>query len=314
MPTITQLEYLVAVGRTRHFGNAARECHVSQPSLSAQIHKVEEELNVVVFDRSMQPVKVTDRGRSVLEQARVVLREHQRIFELSRKGGALSGGFHLGVIPSLSPYVVPLFVETFSIKFPGIELKITELKTEDIIKELAEERMDAGLLVTPLHEKSLNEQPLFYEPFLAFVSENRALINKQRVQDSDLDGSSVWLLDEGHCFRDQVIRICGRKDRNEVLKNVKFSSGSLETLINLVRRGKGYTLLPWLATLHLTKNEKLKNLKQFTVPTPTREVSLVTSRSVLKKEVLDALGAEIRNSIPAALREMQGEKNEVIDI
>lgn len=314
MPSITQLEYLVAVSRNLHFGKAARECHVSQPSLSAQIHKLEQELGVVVFDRSRQPVKVTKAGERVVEQARQVLREHARLIQIGLDKGKLSGNFHLGVIPTLASSVIPLFVESFAAKYPDVNLTIGEYKTEDMIFELLSDRIDAGIVVTPLHEPGIAESVLFREPFFVFCAREHALAKKKQVRDSDIDGSSAWLLEEGHCFRDQVIRVCSLKDRNEVLDNVHFASGNLETLINLVRRGRGFTLLPFLSTVHLSASDKKTHLREFVQPVPTREVSMVFSRDVLKRDIIDSLIAEIKANIPATLRELQSKKSSVIEI
>jgi len=314
MPSITQLEYVLAVNRTRHFGRAAEECHVSQPSLSAQVQKLEDELNIVVFDRSKSPVKVTKDGFALIESAKSVLREHKKLFEIGKDGRELSGSFTLGVIPTLSSYVIPLFVENFSKKYPAVDLKITELKTEAIVQELHDDRIDAGLLVTPLHEPGLVESRLFYEPFYAFVSDLHELKNRKQLKESDLEEFPIWLLAEGHCFRDQVIRMCSRKNRNEVLKNVHFSSGSLETLINLIRKGRGYTLLPYLATQSLRTKEVKENLIKFVTPIPTREVSLVQNRNVLKKGIKDAIQNEILKGLPKELKAMQGKRFDVIEI
>jgi len=314
MPTISQLEYILAVYKTRHFGRAADECHVSQPSLSAQIQKVEDELGVIIFDRSKKPIMVTDKGKLIIDQAKQVLKEHQKFFEINRETNVLSGSFHLGVIPTLAAYVVPLFIESFSQKYPHVTLKISEYKTQDIVSALYEDHLDAGLLVTPLYDKALIERKLFLEPFYIFASDNHELYKKKFVKDNELDANSVWLLEEGHCFRDQVIKVCSLRNKNPVLMNVSFESGNLETLINLIRKGRGYTLLPYLATLHLSEEEKRKNLKKFQKPIPTREVSLVYSRSFLKQEIIDALENEIVDHLPKDLKHFKSVQSEIIDI
>lgn len=314
MPTITQLQYLLSVSETGHFGRAAEECHVSQPSLSAQIQKVEEELGLIIFDRSKKPILVTEAGKRILEQARRVIHEHKQIFNVVHDSGEIAGDFHLGVIPTLAPYVVPLFVEQFAAKYPKVNLKISEFQTATILRMLHEDSIDGGLLVTPLGDDRLIERSLFYEPFYVFTSKTHAFFKRKTLKETDLDSSSVWLLDEGHCFRSQVLRLCSSKNRNQVLDSVAFASGNLETLINLVRRGKGFTLLPHLATLNLHKEEISKNLKKFTRPIPTREVSLVHSRSFLKEGILDALADCIMENVPKELTALKRGHLDVVDI
>lgn len=313
MPSITQLEYIVAVDQLKHFGRAARECNVSQPSLSAQIQKVEDELDSIIFDRSKKPVITTDQGLKIVQQAKTILSEHRKLFQLSGNSEEVSGNFHLGVIPTLSSYIIPLFIESFSQTYPRVKLKVSEYKTQDIISMLYDDKLDGGLLVTPLNDGKIIERSLFLEPFYAFISKNHKLSSRKFIKDEELDSESVWLLNEGHCFRDQVIKVCSLKDKNQVLKNVNFESGNLETLKNLIRRGKGYTLLPHLATLNLTTAETNDNLKRFKQPIPTREVSLVHSRSFLKEAIISALIEEILANIPSELRSVKKAQIDIID-
>lgn len=314
MPTLTQLEYILAVHQLKHFGRAANECHVSQPSLSAQIQKVESELEITIFDRSKKPILTTKQGLRLVEQAKKVLAEHKKIFEISHDSKQISGPFHLAVIPTLSNDIIPLFVEVFSKKYPEVQLKISENKTEDIIKLLMADEIDAGLLVTPLEDVRIEEIPLFLEPFFAFVSSSHELCKRKTLKESDLEENSIWLLDEGHCFRNQVMRVCDMKNRNGVLKNVSFESGSLETLKNLIRKGSGYTLLPYLSTLNLPLTEKEKNLKKLTRPIPSREVSLVHGKTAFKTAIISALKDEIIASLPEELKGFKKNHLEVIDI
>ena len=212
MPTITQLEYILAVSRMKHFSRAAIECHVSQPSLSAQIQKVEEQLGFVIFDRSKNPVLVTRKGEEFISQAKNVLREHRKLLCIQSESKELKGTFNLGVIPTLSASIIPLFIEQFSKKYPGVYLSISEYKTEEILSRLYDDRLDGGLLVTPLYDDKIIERSLFFEPFYVFVSESSDLYNRKTVKDEDLRGDEIWLLNEGHCFRDQVLRLCATKN------------------------------------------------------------------------------------------------------
>ena len=314
MPSLTQFEYILAVDELKSFSRAARKCHVSQPSLSAQIQKAEDELDIVIFDRSKKPILTTRNGQQVIEQAKNLLKEYRKVFDIKNDTGELSGDFHLGVIPSLAPYIVPLFIRAFSKKYPLVKLSISEYKTEDIVEALYEDRLDAGLLVTPLNDNKIIERSLFYERFFVYTSLNHPLAKKKTVNDTDLDSLSVWLLEEGHCFRDQVIKLCSIGRRKNVLENIKFSSGSLETLMKLIRQGDGYTFIPELATMDLTKADQNKYIRKFKKPIPTREVSLVHSRSFLKQEIIDALQDEILDSLPKEIRSLKRDGITVIDI
>ena len=314
MISITQLQYILAVHKLKHFGRAASECHVSQPSLSAQIQKAEHQLGFIIFDRSKKPIIVTELGKKFINQARVVLQEHQRLSEIKNSLDKPSGEFHLGVIPTLSPYLVPLFIESFSKKFPDIQLKISELQTQNIIHKLYDDELDGGLLVTPLKDDKIIERALFLEPFYAFASKGHPLLKKKILKESDLESDDIWLLDEGHCFRDQVIRFCSLGKTHQVLKNVGFSSGSFETLINLIRKSEGYTLLPHLATTNLFPTELKNNLRKFSRPIPTREVSLVHSRSFLKEEIIEVLIQEILDHLPPELINIKAGQAQIIDI
>ena len=193
MATITQLQYILAVNKHKHFGNAAKECHVSQPSLSAQIMKLEDELGYMIFDRSKQPLLLTDIGRKFVEQANEVLKEHKKLFEIGRSNEEPAGNFYLGVIPTLSPYLIPLFLESFSRKYPKVDLKIGEFKTEEIIARLHNDELDGGLLVTPYNDPKIFEKILFYEPFYVFTSPKNALSQRKVDNNADLDTGSVWL-------------------------------------------------------------------------------------------------------------------------
>ncbi len=314
MPTITQLEYILAVNETKNFSRAAKSCHVSQPSLSAQIQKVEDELDIILFDRSKKPIITTAKGLDVVDQAKAIIKEHKKIFDIKNDSGELKGDLHIAIIPSLAPYLIPLFIKSFSQNHPKVNLKISEYKTEDILSSLYDDSIDAALLVTPLYDDRVIERSLFFEQFLVYTSTKHSLAKKKSVTQKDLDTKSAWLLEEGHCFREQVLKVCSLKKKNRVLKNVNFSSGSLETLINLIRQGSGYTLLPELATSHLPKDEREKQLKKFRKPIPTREVSLVHSRSFLKQDIIDALQETIISSLPKNIKSLKRTNIEVIDI
>jgi LysR family transcriptional regulator, hydrogen peroxide-inducible genes activator len=303
MPTITQLQYIVTVEKLRHFGNAAKACHVSQPSLSAQIHKVEAEVGLTIFDRGKKPVIPTEKGKLFISQAKVLLREHDKLIQISKEqAGELSGDFRLGIIPTLAPYVLPLFIEEFSTRFPKVNLRVDEMKTDTCITELKQDKIDAAIAATPLVESSLFEKILFYEPFYLYVGSDHNLGSRKRVSESDLDANEMWLLQDGHCLRTQVVKFCSLKSPKGVFRNIQFEGGNLETLRYLVKKSQGYTLLPHLFARTLPENEQRTMLKPFESPAPTREVSLVYHRDQWKADILHAVQSTIMESLPPDLR------------
>lgn len=314
MPTITQLEYLVAVDEEMHFGRAARRCFVSQPSLSAQIQKLEEELDQVIFDRSKKPILVTEVGRDVIQQARVVLKEHRRIQSIAMAGATTpKGDFSLAVIPTLSPYLIPRFVPEFAKNYPDVMLKLRERQTDDIIRGLLDDTLDAGLLVTPLADDRLIERHLFFEPFHLYVSPGHPLQKVESVSEQDLSTGDLWLLGEGHCFRDQTLRICSNRGQKKVLPNIDFESGNLETLRHMVRDSKGYTLLPQLALSEIPSLERSEHVRPFCDPQPTREVSLVYSRSFFKEKIVSALEHCILDHLADGLTSLKRQDVDIIE-
>jgi LysR family hydrogen peroxide-inducible transcriptional activator len=314
MATLTQLEYLVAVDRYRHFGKAAKACHVSQPTLSMQLHKMEDEYGITFFDRSKQPILPTQEGLSVIEQAKAVLREMGKLDYFCRnRDQRPTGEFKLALIPTIAPYLLPLFLGSFAKRYPEVKLSIEELTTEAIIEALGSDRLDAGILATPLHIDSLVEKPLFYEPFWLYVSDKHPLSKQSQVSEDKLDAKDLWLLSEGHCLRNQIVRVCSLRGKPGIFPNVQIESGSLETLIHLVEQGHGYTLLPELATRALHRLKK-NLLKPFSNPNPSREVSLVCRRTQYKQPILEALAAEVLRHLPTDLPRERSKKIEVIRI
>ena len=312
--TLTQLEYILAVNKFRHFGKAARSCFVTQPTLSMQLQKLEDELGVVIFDRSKSPILATSEGERIIDQARVIIREEKRLLDLVQQSkDELAGEFRLAVIPTLSTYILPLFLQDFIEKHPKLDLIIEEAKTEEIVVMLGEDEMDAGLLVTPLNDDTLIERVLFYEPFYLFVAPEHPLAKRKKVREDDLDLKEIWLLNKGNCFRDQVLNICSEsKEEDEIGGNIRFESGNLETLKNMVLTSSGYTVLPHLAVGQLS-SQKRKLIREFHPPVPTREVSLVCARSVLKERAIDALEETILKRLPKALEAIDPRDVEVVE-
>jgi len=297
--TLIQLEYIVAVDTYRHFGKAADSCHVTQPTLSMQIHKLEEQLGVTLFDRQKQPIVPTETGKRVIDQARKTLHESRKIEEMIKmEKGEMTGALSIGIIPTLSPYLLPLFINSFLERYPDVHLNVEELVTEEILKRLKNEELDLGLLVTPLDESSLRVRTIFNEEFVAYVSHRSGLFKKEKLTYEDLETSELLLLNEGHCFREQVLTICQHYHQRD--SRFRYESGSLEALKRLVDKHGGITLLPALATLDMDSSS-IKHLRYFETPVPTREVSLVSHSNFLKMRIAEALYNEIHESIPEYL-------------
>ncbi|AWV99032.1 LysR substrate-binding domain-containing protein [Arcticibacterium luteifluviistationis] len=295
---IQQLEYLLAVDQHRHFARAAEACSVTQPTLSMMIQKLEDELGLKVFDRSRQPVCPTDAGENLINQARQILLEVKRFEEIASTANNYIGGeLRVGVIPTIAPYLLPLFIQAFVEKYSDVKLKISELITEQILFKLDKGELDVGILVAPENDKTIKEIHLYNEAFVVYTPKK---FDKEYLLAEDIDVNKLLLLEEGHCFRSQIMKFC--ELRKQVTNKVEYTSGSLETLRYLADKHLGITILPELATLHLTK-EQLKNVKQFAAPKPVRKVSLVTKRDFVKKRLVEVLSESIKVSLPQPLHE-----------
>ncbi|MBL0910749.1 MAG: hydrogen peroxide-inducible genes activator [Bacteroidia bacterium] len=304
--TVLQLEYIIAVYRHQNFTEAAASCNVTQPTLSMQIQKAEEELGIRIFDRSRQPVRPTREGEKIIEQALIALQEVRKISELAQiHHDVAEGEISVGIIPTLAPYLIPLFLADFLEKNPKIRLNLFELTTETIIRKLKDESLDAGILATPLEDTDLLEEPLFYEPFALYLPADHKLRKRKTITSSDIDLDELWLLNEGHCFRDQVINLCKHSGGETYFPNLRFQSGSLETLRKLVDRNYGYTILPELATKDFNGKDLMK-LRYFKSPQPSREISMVTLQGRGERLVLQSLAHSIAQSVPAHMRRKAG--------
>ncbi|NEU09001.1 LysR family transcriptional regulator [Flavihumibacter sp. R14] len=309
--TLVQLEYLVALDTHRNFVQAAEKCFVTQPTLSMQIQKLEEQLGVMLFDRSKQPVVPTAIGTEIIEQARVILKESGKLNEIiSERKGDISGELKLGIIPTIAPYLLPQVIVNFMNKYPAVQLIIWEYTTEQIIQYLKSGLLDCGILSTPVDDNSLNETPLFYERFVTYISSSNELLKKKLIKAGEINPEDVWLLNEGHCMRNQVLNICQRKKAASG-KQFEYNTGSVETLKRMVDLNNGLTILPELAISDLTA-EQLERVRHFKAPEPTREISIVTHRNFLKRNLISTLQKEIIEIIPKQMRSKK--KREVIDI
>ncbi len=307
--TLIQLKYVLAVDTHRHFAAAAESCFVTQPTLSMQINKLEKELDVLIFDRSKHPVEPTDIGKEIIAQARIAIREANRIEETVKGSkGMVAGDFKLGIIPTVSTNLRPRFLSDVMKKYPEIHLRIEELQTEQILERLDRDQLDAGILATPLEKSGVIEEPLYYEPFMAYIPEGHRLQNEEFVLHSELRLSDMLLLKNGHCFRDSVVNLCEAAfpDKAGSDKALEFQSGNFETLIRLANSGFGMTLLPYLMALDLSEEER-KYIKPIEHPQPTREISIVYSRAQLKINMINLIAEEIKASVPKKLLDPQSE-------
>ncbi len=299
---LQQLEYIVAVDTWRNFSAAAEKCHITQPTLSMMIHKLEIELGIQLFDRSKQPVITTDVGKDIILQARRILDEVRRVYEIGHNyKGEVKGELRIGIIPTLSPYLLPLFLNNFLKKYPQVKVKIMELTTQQIVDKLTTQLLDAGILATPLNISSISENPLFYEEFVVYTSAQESGIKKKYVLAEDIDVDRLWLLEEGHCLRSQVINLCELKKKETEAHNLDYEAGSIETLKKIVDMSRGITILPELAVREFTKSQ-LTQLHYFKPPAPVREISLVTYHHFIKTRLIEALKEEILKTIPEKMR------------
>ena len=312
--TLTQLEYAVALETYGSFVAAAEKRFVTQPTLSMQIQKLEEELGLKLFDRSSQPIRVTPQGRPVLEQAKIVLREAGRIADIIHaEKNSTTGVLRLGIIPTVAPYLIPLFVKSMGEKFPGLRLEISELTTSVILERLKNDQLDCGLMATPPPDPELSAIPVYYEAFVAYVSPSHPLFKKSVLKQEDLEQAELWIMNEGHCFRSQVLQICREQIQRKENRPFTYEAGSIETLKRLVELHDGYTLLPELSVKDFPMKQ-MKMVRYFKEPEPLREISLITGKHFVKYALLSALKEEIRAAVPAKMTESRGKKIPVTEI
>ena len=310
--TLVQFEYIVAVDTYRSFVLAAEKCFVTQPTLSMQVQKLEDTLGVKLFDRSKQPVSPTEIGIEIIAQARILLAESEKIKEIiTDRQKELAGELKVAIIPTVSPYILPKLLHGFIEKYPQVKLIIWEQTTEQIIQQIKLGTIDCGILSTPLHESTLKEIPVFYENFVAYVSKNSKLSKKKSIVPEDIDMEEIWILNEGHCMREQVLNICQRRKATKGFQHFEYNTGSVETLKRMVDENNGATILPELALSELN-DKQLDKVRYFKEPEPAREVSIVVQNNYLKRRMIEALKAEILELIPKRMKSRK--KKEVIDI
>lgn len=297
--TLTQLKYTLAVAEQGNFTLAAEKCFVTQPTLSMQVQKLEEELDIELFNRKAKPITLTAVGEKIIAQAKVILEEAKRMNDVvATERGVVEGHFRIGIIPTVMPTLLPLFLNTFIKKFPKVNLKIEELNTASIVEELSTGKLDAGIAATPLDHPQLIEKPLYYEPFVGYTPKSHPLSCIKKLEVEDLEKMDILVLEDGHCFREHVLNLCQTTRKS---KSFDLKSGSFETLIRLANEGMGMTLLPYLQTRALSEKDK-ENLRYFESPEPAREISMIYSKNLLKIPIIEALSETIEAVLRGAIQ------------
>ena len=298
--TITQLHYVLAVAEHQNFTKAAENCFVTQPTLSMQVQKLEDELGVQIFNRNTKPIKLTQVGQKIVAQAKNIVAEADRINDIvDQEKGFIGGEFKLGIIPTVMPTLLPMFLKTYIKRYPKVKLKIEELNTDEIIQRLNDGHLDAAIAATPLKIEDIKERALFYEPFVGYIPPNHRLSDKKTIEVSDLDINDMLLLEDGHCLREGVLNLCKTLNKPED-ESFQLESGSIEMLVKLANEGMGMTLLPYLNTLDLKEKER-QNLHFFSTPSPAREVSLIYNKTELKIQIIEAIHSAISAIIRGAI-------------
>ncbi len=290
-----QLEYIIALDRHRNFVRASEASFVTQPTLSAMVLKLEEELGVRIFDRSKQPIVPTSEGVMVLNYARDIIDKASELKEsLLRFNDDPVGDFRIGVIPTVASSLLPVFLSGFLKSYPSINLIVSELTTATIIDKLGRDELDAGIIATPVESVKLTEYPVYREEFMLYGRE--AGFSEGLVSIDDIDLSRLWLLEEGHCLRMQVVNLCDMRGGNKLHPNLQYQAGSLESLRRLVDSNGGYTVLPALSTIDLTDNQR-KNLRRFEPPVPARQISVVSMRTWKCRRHIELMAAAISGAV-----------------
>ncbi len=307
--TLQQLEYIVAVYRTRHFVKAAEACGVTQPTLSAMIQKLEAELDVKLFERSSQQVMPTAIGKVVVEQAWKVLNRARKLKDIvAEEKKSLTGTFRLGILPTIAPYLLPRFFPRLMRENSSLEIRVVEMKTAYIRRAIDRGEIDAAVMVDTGDLDDYALTTLFYEQFFAYVSPSDQLSAKKSIKTSDLSNELLWLLDEGHCFRDQLVKYCQLKAAKT--SQSAYSLGSIETFMRIVENGQGVTFIPELATMQLTPTQK-ELVRPFAIPIPTREVVIATSKAFVRKSLLDMIVGQIRKSVPEKMLKLNNTEQRI---
>lgn len=311
---IQQLEYIIAVDNHRHFAKAAEASFVTQPTLSMMIQKLEDELGIKIFDRSQLPVQPTAIGVQIINQARVIVSQVKQVKEIiQEEKGIVQGVFRIGIIPTIAPYLLPKMMKVHDENGYDIVLVIEETTTGQIIEKLMNGALDGAILATPLKHEKIAEYPIYYERFYAYVSPREtSLYAKKELEEDDLNINRLWLLEEVHCFRNQILRLCSMRKRKSSHSLFSYEAGSINTLINIVDNNSGLTIIPEMAIEDLNENQK-RNVRPLKGISAVREISLITRKEFLRERVLDIIISEVKKAVPHELLNPELKKH-VVDI
>lgn len=297
--TLQQLLYIVETANEGSFYKAADKCFVTQPTLSIQVKKLEDEIGIVIFKRTSKPLKITEQGEMIIAKARAILDDMNTLENFAKKEHlSIDGDFKIGIIPTLATFILPIFIKNFSKNYPDTKFNIQEMHTKNLIKSLQSEEIDIGILVTPLHEKTIREIPLFNERFLVYTSKSHQLYSKNRIKLNDLTENGLLILEEGHCFRNQTLEICKLSKLKD--NKITYQSGSIETLMRIVDLNYAYTLVPELSVL----NKKSDMIKEFEEPVPVREVSIVVKNNFPKEKLLQIIREQVTDELPTYIKKI----------
>ncbi len=307
--TLQQMEYIVAVYRLRHFAKAAEACNVTQPTLSAMIQKLEDELGIKLFDRTKKPICPTPCGKLVIEQAwRVLIRAKKIKDVVAQEKNSLAGGLRIGILPTIAPYLLPRFLPKLLVEHKEIDVTVSELKTDEIKRQLARGEIDMAIIARLDNMEHFVQTSLFFEQCLAYVSRNDALFDNKSIKTTDLKDEFLWMLDEGHCFSDQLSKFCDLEEAKT--SKTFYRLGSIETFMRIVENGQGMTFIPELALPQLSESQR-ELVRPFAIPIPTREIILLTSKTYVRTSVLNLITQTIRGCVPENMLKMNNTEQRV---
>ena len=297
---IQQFQYVLAVVDSKNFESAAEKCFITQSTLSTMIGRFENEIGIKIFNRKTKPVSLTIEGVEIIKRLRIIDKEIGQFNNLIQElKGEMVGELKIGIIPTVAPYLLPLFLSEFADKFPQVKIIVKETPTGEIIKALKNRSLDIGLLALPIEDIELSEQELYVEPFLVYDCRMDKSFSKISI--NNLDYSKLWLLQGGHCLRTQVYQICERSNqhsRNEL--NFEFESGSMDSLLRFTKSNYGMTIIPFLASTEFL-NEDKKRILEFKTPVPSRSVGIITHKYFVKKRLANEIKKIIQNSVSKLL-------------
>lgn len=297
---LQQLEYISALNRHRHFGRAADSCNVSQPTLSTMVQKLEEELGVKVFERSRASVVPTNVGLRVIKQAEVILHQMTLLNDIiQNESSSIAGTLNISVIPTIAPYLIPLIAPIMLSKLPDLSVIFHEHVTSEAITALREHTIDVAIVADNEETRKFKLTPLYYEEFYAYVSRNEPLFAERSIRSSQVQPDKLWLLDEGHCFRDQLLRFCQLK--RESSPRHSYRNGNLQTFMHMVECGNGITFIPELALQYIKSEDSRELIRSFAIPRPCRSICLCTTEDYARTALVDALSELIKSVVPVSM-------------